>query len=208
MAAKPTISTAESWTVWKKSSMAFVGTVGFSIFDSQRKLAFRVDNYSRGNKYSLGELLLTDAVGRPLLAPKPQILSIHDQWNGYRSEDHVDSITSSFKTLIFTMKRRSILKNSHDDVEIFMHGSKSVEEEAEYQIEGCFRKRSCRIWGRSGKLVAWMCRKMVSPLVILEEDIFRVFVVSGTECDLIMAFIVVMDRICKKLPFNFKTMCR
>ncbi|PKU70241.1 Protein LURP-one-related 8 [Dendrobium catenatum] len=206
MAAKPTVNTAESWTVWKKSSMAFVGSDGFSIFDGNGKLAFRVDNYSRRNKYLVGELLLTDVDGRPLLALKPQILSLHDQWNGY-------SITASFKTLIFTMKQRSILKNRDDDVEIFLHksrgdkaGSKSMEE-ADYRIQGCFQKRSCKIWGRSGKLVAWISRKMVSPLVILDDDVFRLIMAPGNhQCELIMAFIVIMDRICRK-PFNFMLLC-
>ncbi|KAL0914613.1 hypothetical protein M5K25_014976 [Dendrobium thyrsiflorum] len=206
MAAKPTVNTAESWTVWKKSSMAFVGSDGFSVFDSNGKLAFRVDNYSRRNKYLLGELLLTDVVGRPLLALKPQILSLHDQWNGY-------SITASFKTLIFTMKQRSILKNRDDDVEIFMHRSRGGDmaesksmEVADYRIQGCFKKRSCKIWGRSGKLVAWISRKMVSPLVILDEDVFRLVMVPGNQSELIMAFIVIMDRICRK-PFNFMMLC-
>lgn len=210
-AIKRTISAAESWTVWKKSSMAFVGSDGFSIFDSKGELAFRVDNYSRRNKYLLGELLLTDAVGKPLLVLKPRILSFHDQWNGYRSEEG-DSITAGHKTLIFTMKRRSILKNSDDDVEIFMQrsrgemaGSESTEE-ADYRIRGCFKKRSCKIWGRSGRLVAWIARKMVRPLVILDEDVFRLVIIPGNECDLIMAFIVALDRICKR-PSGFKMMC-
>lgn len=61
------------WTVWKKSSMSFQGTDGFSIFDSQGKLAFRVDNYSRRNKYLTKEILLLDGAGKALLALRPQV---------------------------------------------------------------------------------------------------------------------------------------
>lgn len=61
------------WTVWKKSTMSFQGTDGFSIFDSQGKLAFRVDNYSRRHKYLTREILLLDGGGKALLALRPQV---------------------------------------------------------------------------------------------------------------------------------------
>lgn len=63
----------KTWTIWKKSSMSFVGSDGFSVYDGEGKLAFRVDNYSRKNKFLLGELVLMDAIGRPLLSLRPQV---------------------------------------------------------------------------------------------------------------------------------------
>lgn len=62
------------WTVWKKSSMAFHGTDGFSVYDSSGKLAFRVDNYSRRHKFLSGDLLLMDGSGSPLLSLHPQVI--------------------------------------------------------------------------------------------------------------------------------------
>jgi hypothetical protein len=38
------------YTVWKRSSMGFQGTDGFSVYDATGSLAFRVDNYSRRRK--------------------------------------------------------------------------------------------------------------------------------------------------------------
>ncbi|KAF5941080.1 hypothetical protein HYC85_022247 [Camellia sinensis] len=39
-------------TVWKRSSMSFQGTDGFTVFDSSSgRLVFRVDNYSRKDRF-------------------------------------------------------------------------------------------------------------------------------------------------------------
>jgi len=63
------------YTVWKRSSMGFQGTDGFSVYDATGALAFRVDNYSRRRKLFAGELLLMDGHGAPLLALRPQVIS-------------------------------------------------------------------------------------------------------------------------------------
>nr|XP_034569719.1 protein LURP-one-related 8-like [Setaria viridis] len=62
------------YTVWKRSSMGFHGNYGFSVYDADGALAFRVDNYSRRRKLFAGELLLMDGQGAPLLALRPQII--------------------------------------------------------------------------------------------------------------------------------------
>lgn len=60
-------------TVWKRSSMTFQGTDGFTVFDTHGRLVFRVDNYSRKNRYAGGGLILMDGVGNALLTLKPQV---------------------------------------------------------------------------------------------------------------------------------------
>ena len=57
-------------TVWKRSSMSFQGTDGFTVFDPNGTLVFRVDNYSRKNGYGL---VLMDGVGNALLSLKPKV---------------------------------------------------------------------------------------------------------------------------------------
>ncbi|RZR85502.1 hypothetical protein BHM03_00012505 [Ensete ventricosum] len=64
------------WTVWKKSSMGFRGTDGFSIYESMGRLAFRVDNYSRKRKCIAGELLLMDGNGNAVVTLGPQFKEI------------------------------------------------------------------------------------------------------------------------------------
>lgn len=61
-------------TVWKRSSMSFQGTDGFTVFDPHGRLVFRVDNYSRKNGYVAGGgLVLMDGVGNALLTLKPKV---------------------------------------------------------------------------------------------------------------------------------------
>ncbi|XP_060202057.1 uncharacterized protein LOC132630504 [Lycium barbarum] len=59
------------FTMWKKFSMSFQGTDGFTVFDKQGRLVFPVDNYtprknrsiaSRGSRS--GGLVLMDAHGK------------------------------------------------------------------------------------------------------------------------------------------------
>jgi hypothetical protein len=63
------------YTVWKRSSMGFQGTDGFSVYDAAGRLAFRVDNYARRPKAFAGELLLMDGRGAPLLSLRPQVIT-------------------------------------------------------------------------------------------------------------------------------------
>lgn len=66
-------------TVWKRSSMSFHGTKGFTVFDQDGSLAFRVDNYARNSLQRLlgvgegGGLVLMDGDGKALLTLKPQV---------------------------------------------------------------------------------------------------------------------------------------
>lgn len=74
-------------TVWKRSSMSFQGTDGFTVYDHKGRLSFRVDNYSRNSHVRNGlscsslpdnvnagdALVLMDGYGKPLLTLKPQV---------------------------------------------------------------------------------------------------------------------------------------
>ena len=57
--------------VWKRSSMGFHGTDGFSVYDAAGMLAFRIHNYSCRQKVFASELLPMDGQGSPLLALMP-----------------------------------------------------------------------------------------------------------------------------------------
>ncbi|PKA60298.1 Protein LURP-one-related 8 [Apostasia shenzhenica] len=198
--AEEAATTTTAWTVWKKSSMGFVGSDGFSVFDGEGRLAFRVDNYSRRSKLLLGELLLMDAVGRPLFALKPQILSIYDEWKVYGGGEE-RSFEGKPKSHLFTVRRNSILRHGGEDaVEVFMRhrrGAGCGGKAADYRIEGRFRKRSCEIRGRDGEVVARISRKKASqPSVMIGDDVFSLLVDPVVDPALMVAFVVVMDRVC------------
>ncbi|XP_077239218.1 protein LURP-one-related 5-like [Tasmannia lanceolata] len=183
-------------TVWKKSSMAFQGTDGFSVFDKEGKLVFRVDNYSRKNRCLTGALVLMDGAGRALFTLRPQILSMHDQWNGFEG-DGGSKIRPRMQS--FSMRRRSILQRN-DAADIFRGGPGDHVLRPDFRIEGCFWRRNCKIRDGTGEVAAEISRKKVNNTILLSEDVFSLEVQPGFDCKLIMAFVVLMDRIGRK-PF-------
>lgn len=75
-------------TVWKKSSMSFQGTDGFTVFDHRGRLVFRVDNYTRKSWSAAsggGGLLLMDGTGKALLKLKPQVCTYRGNLLCYQS---------------------------------------------------------------------------------------------------------------------------
>ncbi|RWV95546.1 hypothetical protein GW17_00041822 [Ensete ventricosum] len=196
------------WTVWKKSSMAFHGTDGFSIYDIKGRLAFRVDNYSRKHKCFAGELLLMDGNGKAVMALRPQvgnkrsgffyllfcfslILSMHDRWSGFKGED---DLRTSYKTHVFSMRRRSILQ-SCKEAEVFMDTPDNQSPVPGFRTEGCFKRRNCKILDSKGEEVAQISRKKVNKLVTLSDDVFNLIIQPAMDTELVMAFLVIMDRI-------------
>lgn len=125
-----------------------------------------------------------------------QILSMHEQWNGFQGDD---SSKASPKTPVFTMRRRSMIQSS-DEAEVFMWGSILGAMAPDFRIDGCFRSRHCKIRDCSGEVAAEISRKKANTTLLLSDDVFSLIIRPGCECDLIMAFVVIMDRICRK-PF-------
>ncbi|KAH7554624.1 hypothetical protein ACOSP7_027846 [Xanthoceras sorbifolium] len=190
-------------TVWKRSSMSFQGTDGFTVFDNQGRLVFRVDNYSRNSRrVAAAGLLLMDGAGNALLSLKPQILSMQYQWNGYREES--DRCGKRGMSKAFTMRSSSLLFHSgKDEAKVFMMGSgptrrKQAHQTPDFKIEGCFRSRNCKIKNANGDLVAQIARKRANSTILLSDDVFSLLVYPGFGTDLVMAFVVILDRISSK----------
>ncbi|WVZ88228.1 hypothetical protein U9M48_034771 [Paspalum notatum var. saurae] len=218
---------AVHYTVWKRSSMGFQGTDGFCVYDAAGALAFRVDNYSRRRKLSAGELLLMDGRGTPLLALRPQLLSLHDRWNCYIAapEESLDvekkPSSPTPQQQVFTMGKCSALTSS-DDAEVYMSSSsarssssssgrrlsckhpEAAAAEPGYRVEGSFSRRSCKIRrGSDGREAARIVRKKAGvasrpAVATLGDDVFSLVVRPGVDAATIMAIVVVMDRICHR----------
>ncbi|KAL5204731.1 hypothetical protein ABZP36_009602 [Zizania latifolia] len=196
---------AAVYTVWKRSSMGFQGTDGFSVYDGAGSLAFRVDNYSRRRKLFAGELLLMDGHGSPLLTLKPQILSMHDQWNCYRASEEGQGKKRARSQQLFSMRKCSVLQGCSHEAEVFMSGfAKAADDtghDPSFWIEGSFRRRSCKIRSSNVDEVARMTRKKAGPAALpltLGDDVFSLEIQPSVDCEMIMAFVVVLDRICWK----------
>ncbi|CAD6258629.1 unnamed protein product [Miscanthus lutarioriparius] len=195
------------YTVWKRSSMGFHGTDGFSVYDAAGSLAFRVDNYSCRRKLFAGELLLMDGRGAPLLALRPQILSMRDQWNCYRAsseESSGDKTSFPRRQHLFSMRKCSLVKGT-DEAEVYMaSGSGAQQLVPSFTVQGSFWRRSCKIRSGDSEEVARITRKKAgaaaaaSEPVTLGEDVFSLTVMPDADCAMVMAFVVVMDRICQR----------
>ncbi|WCJ27908.1 hypothetical protein M5689_009627 [Euphorbia peplus] len=168
-------------TVWKRSSISFQGTDGFTVFDSNGKLVFRVDNYSRKNP----NLVLMDGVGNALLTFKPQRMNLHNQWNAYDQDQD---------SKVFSMRKESAF-NGKSGAEIFMGPRKGQQCPPDFKIEGSFRARDCKIKDSNGHVVAFMARKRVNTSVLLGDDVFSLVISPGFDSHLIMAFVIILDRI-------------
>uniref|UniRef100_A0ACD5Y420 Uncharacterized protein n=1 Tax=Avena sativa TaxID=4498 RepID=A0ACD5Y420_AVESA len=209
------------YTVWKRSSMGFQGTDGFSVYDAAGKLAFRVDNYSRRPKAFAGELLLMDGRGAPLLSLRPQMLSLRDRWNCYRvaqEEGCPDNTDRSSPQQLFTMRKCAALQNT-DGAEVYMSSASTATTSGRgcralpspppgFRVEGCFSRRNCKISGSDGQEAARISRKKTgasstldassSRPVSLGDDVFSLVVRPGVDAATVMAIVVVMDRICRR----------
>ncbi|KAF2906404.1 hypothetical protein DAI22_12g015800 [Oryza sativa Japonica Group] len=200
---------AAVYTVWKRSSMGFQGTDGFSVYDDAGSLAFRVDNYSRRRKLFSGDLLLMDGHGSPLLALTPQCsrwakrTETINRTHGEASEEGQGKRARSQQ--LFSMRKCSVMQSSHE-AEVHMSGCTHASSDRTghvpaFSIEGSFKRRSCKIRNSGGEEVARITRKKAgaaSLSLTLAEDVFSLEVQPNVDCAMIMAFVIVLDRICWK----------
>lgn len=189
-----------SLTVWKKSSMSFQGTDGFTVFDDRGRLVFRVDNYSRRGQCASGGggLVLMDGVGNALLTLRPKVLSMQCQWHAYKGENDYGKKTPNLR--VFSMRRSSLLfhNNSKSEAEVFLGGRVKHGQAPDFTIEGSFTRRNCIIRSSTGEVAAKISRKRATTTVLLGDDVFSLAVQPGFDPELAMAFVVILDRICKK----------
>ncbi|XP_054785389.1 protein LURP-one-related 5-like [Prosopis cineraria] len=197
-------------TVWKRSTMTFQGTDGFTVFDHHGKLAFRVDNYSRNNSTAI----LMDGAGKALLTLKPQIFSM--QWHAYRGEGCCRRRKSSERgekpKALFSMRSSGSMvfnggSGDDEEAQVFMgptsssssSGCKAHDDTPDFKVQGCFRRRNCVIRNSQGEIAARISRKRVkNKTVVLGDDVFNLVVQPGFQPQLMMAFIIVLDRIHNK----------
>ncbi|XP_065851788.1 protein LURP-one-related 12-like [Euphorbia lathyris] len=171
-------------TVWKRASISFQGTDGFTVFDPNGKMVYRVDNYSRKNP----NVVLMDGVGNALLTFKPQ-MRMHYQWNAYQEDDATN-------TKVFSMRRKA------SSAEIFMMRKESPSPSPDFLIEGSFRAPDCKIKSSNGQVVAIMSRKRVNnTTLLLTDDVFTLLIQPAFDPKLVMAFLIILDRI-TNLPFS------
>lgn len=123
---------------------------------------------------------------------------MHDRWNVYSTEECTND---GSQLPIFSVRRCAILQNT-DSLEVFIGCSNTNSNKLRptFTIDGCFENRCCRVIDSNGREVAKISRKTTSGEVpvMLSDDVFSLILQPGVECQIIMALLVIMDRISHK----------
>ncbi|MCL7021976.1 hypothetical protein MKW94_028976 [Papaver nudicaule] len=171
---------------------------GFSVYDSNGEVIFRVDSYGHSG-HDQDELVLMDASGKCLFTVCRKRPSLHHRWEGYLGEK------SEGQKPIFSVKRSSIIGKSSVTVEVYNHIHYDHEHEnnlitEEYQVEGSFSQRCCTFYNVSSmvskEVVAEVKRKVdAASNVLLGKDVFTLCVKPGFDAAFAMGLVLVLDQI-------------
>ncbi|KAF5747704.1 protein LURP-one-related 8 [Tripterygium wilfordii] len=171
-------------TVWNKSLL--FNCKGYTVFDSNGNLVFRVDNYMSGSGFK-AEILLMDAAGEPLLTIRRKRLSLGDNWMVYDGEKAVNPR--------FSAKKHVNILNSKCLAYVTSVGSSSSSRVV-YQIEGSYAQRSCVVYDERRRKVAEIKQKEAAVKGAgFGVDVFRLIVNQpGIEAAEAMALVILLDQ--------------
>ncbi|XP_009133276.2 protein LURP-one-related 8 [Brassica rapa] len=166
-------------TVWRKSLL--FNCDGFTVYNSNGNLVFRVDNYMNSPK---DNIVLMDASGLPLLSIRRKKLSMGDCWAVYDGETQRDPIFTAKKNVSILTNKRSL-------------AWVSVKKTILYEVEGSYGQRSCKIVDvrRNKKKTAEIKRKdaMVGG-GSFGKDVFKLIVEPEMEPRVAMALTIILDK--------------
>ncbi|XP_047330917.1 protein LURP-one-related 5-like [Impatiens glandulifera] len=168
-----------------KTSLFFAGD-GFTAYNPQGKLVFRVDSYGGPDTADKGQVVLMDASGSCLLTVRKKRGSLHHRWEGYRGEG------SEGKNAIFSVRKSSMIGRC--DVEVDAYGPAL---HRPFLIAGCFANRHSTIVDvGGGRTVAEIRRKVDSSTKMeLGKDVFSMCVKPGFDGAFAMGLMLVLDQI-------------
>lgn len=111
---------------------------------------------------------------------------MHQRWDGFNGE-RMDGDKP-----IFSVKRSSIIGRSRSPVTVEVYDNPGEE----YQIEGCFSQRCCKIYNAMRISVAEIRRK-VDPTtsVMLGKEVFSLCLKPGFDGAFAMGLVLVLDQI-------------
>ncbi|KAJ7951903.1 Protein LURP-one-related like [Quillaja saponaria] len=165
-----------------KTSLFFSGD-GFTVFDCNGQLVFRVDSYGPDSRH-VGEVVLMDGHGSCLLTVRRKRPSLHQRWEGFQGEG-IDGTKP-----MFSVRRSSIIGRSTVTVEVNNNPGE------DYQVEGSFAKHCCTILNANRESVAEIRRKVdASTSVMLGNDVFSLTLKPGFDGAFAMGLVLVLDQI-------------
>ncbi|KAK9102025.1 hypothetical protein Sjap_019279 [Stephania japonica] len=167
----------------QKTSLFFPGD-GFSVYNCQGKVVFRVDSYGPDARFK-DELVLMDAIGNCLLTVRRKRPSLHQRWEGFLGE------RSEGQKALFSVRRSSIIGRSAVTVELYGNPGDEF-----FQIEGSFPSRCCTVYNMAREAVAEIKRKVdASTHVVLGRDVFWLCVKGGFDSAFAMGLVLILDQI-------------
>ncbi|KAM7475908.1 hypothetical protein LguiB_023151 [Lonicera macranthoides] len=181
---KKSISTKEEETYLTvlRTSMFFDGD-GFTVYDCTGDVVFRVESYGPCTGDS-SQIVLMDASGHCLLTVRRKRVSLHQRWDGFVG-DRIEG-----QKPIFSVRRSSMIGRSSTTVEFY------GDSEEEYQIEGSFGHRDCRILNGDKVVVGEIKRKLdISTEMIVGKEAFALSLKPGFDAAFAMGLVVVLDQI-------------
>ncbi|XP_074556679.1 protein LURP-one-related 8-like [Curcuma longa] len=170
-------------TVWRKSLL--FSCSGFTVFDEEGNLVFRVDNYGSGRA---GEVVLMDADGKPLLTVRRKKLSLGENWKVYDGEDAVDPVYSVKKQYASRLHVKAALAR------VAACRRRRGAAASGYEVEGSYSRRSCTVYDEMRRAVAEVRRKEAVRGVGFGDDVYQLVVRPAADANLAMAVVVVLDQ--------------
>ncbi|KAI3716269.1 hypothetical protein L6452_23491 [Arctium lappa] len=161
----------------------FFASDGFTVFDRDVQVVFRVDSYGPDTR-DAGELVLMDPTGRCVLTVRRKRPSLHQRWEGF-----VGDRREGDQKPIFSVKRSSMIGRSNVAVELFSDRTE------EYLIEGSFVHRNCTIYNSEMETMAVIRRKVdISTNMMLGKDVFSLTLKPGFDGAFAMGLVLVLDQ--------------
>ncbi|KAI3666778.1 hypothetical protein L6452_41815 [Arctium lappa] len=162
-------------TVWKKSLV--FNCYGFTVFDSNGNLLFRLDNYSNPQI-----LHLMDASGHSLLTIRRKRLSLLD-WVVYQGETAVNPP-------LFTVTKHVNLLNTKKSLAHVTTANRTI-----YQIEGSYTQRNCVVYDEKRRRILAEIKRKEAAVggVAFGGDVFRLFL-HQMDAAAAMAIVIILDQ--------------
>ncbi|MBA0658700.1 hypothetical protein Gotur_025667 [Gossypium turneri] len=182
-----TTSTEETFTIWMKSLI--LSGKGCTVFDSNGRIVYRVDNYNR--KYC-DEVYLMDSTGKVLFTIRRKKFRLIKFWEGFRTFS--GRVNDEDKNPGFEVRKscRILRCDSICEVIVRLHGDQPCQH---YRIESCPGKSTFKIVDKLGRLITEVKRKQSKSGVSLGEDVLTMVVEPHIDHSLVMGLVVVYSLI-------------
>ncbi|KAG0519918.1 hypothetical protein BDA96_08G028000 [Sorghum bicolor] len=172
-------------TVWRKSLL--FNCDGFTVYDANGDLAFRVDCYARRH----AEVVLMDAAGAPLLTVRRKRLSLAERWLVYDG----DAAASTTRPPLLSVRRHvgGLRVRGASSGKTLAHvvaaaSSSGAGGGEAFVVEGSYGRRACAVRDARGDVVAEVRRKEA-----VGDDVFRLVVSPRFGVPLAMGIVIALD---------------